>query len=124
MPQHSRGRTETPPRSTARSDDGEVREYVQQVVQRLWVELAREQVAGPLHAVPHARPPLRDMLHNDDDGALGLAGWLAGSEPRTRQEKRRAESLPLTFALLLTWTLSSMDWVAVCETVSQINATR
>jgi hypothetical protein len=120
MPQHSRGRTETPPRSTARSDDGEVREYVQQVVQRLWVEFAREQVAGPLHAVPHARPPLRDMLHNDDDGALG-AGWQ-----RTTNTPRKAEGriTPLTFALLLTWTLSSMDWVAVCETVSQINATR
>jgi len=48
------------------SDDGEVREYVHQVVKRLRVELSREQVAGPLHAIPHARPPLRYMLHNED----------------------------------------------------------
>jgi hypothetical protein len=47
------------------SDDGEVREYVHQVAKRLGVELAREQVAGPLHAVPHARPPLRYMLRDD-----------------------------------------------------------
>ena len=56
------------------SDDGEVREYVHQVVKRLRVELSREQVAGPLHAIPHARPPLRYMLHNDDNGVLELPG--------------------------------------------------
>jgi hypothetical protein len=52
------------------SYDREVGEYVHQVVKRLGVKLPREQVAGPLHAVPHARSSLHHTLQGND--MLGL----------------------------------------------------
>lgn len=94
------------------SYDGEVWEYVHQVVERLRVELARKQVAWPFHAVPHARSSLSYMLQDDDNSVLDLPGnkkqpyfiklTLIGNMWSQRQNYS-------TFALLLTWTLSSID---------------